>query len=81
MEKKILLPELSVKMDLNGIPSYVIKMECFPQSLHEYLKEYNWDTKNLDVTFKNRELICDDIVEGMGFCRLKVSIELFDTAV
>ena len=51
-------------------------MDCFPQSLHEYLKEYNWDTKNLDVTFKNRELICDDILEGMGFRRLKVSIEL-----
>lgn len=66
--KNVLLPELTVKMDLGGINNVtVMKMKSYEQSLHHYLKNFNWAEQSHEVTCNQRRLITGDILKAMEF--------------
>ena len=64
--KHLLFPDLSVKMELNKMQTYVMISPVYEMSLHEYLKHYDW-SQHITTIKKDRKTILEDIFTGVEF--------------
>ena len=65
--KKILLPEIVTLMNINQIPTQIMVMERYEESLHDYLKNFDWSNRDLSFIYPERKVIAQNIISSVRF--------------
>ena len=65
--KNVLLPEMTTWMKINQLPTRILIMPKYEQSLYDYLKNYDWDNRDLSFVYPERKTIMKQIITSLKF--------------